>query len=124
MGIIEPSFRFPQNSRRFWPRIEIISVLHQIMAGFVGFTLGGFIGWMELLLAAVTFGIPVSMNVLGWAYENSGAPIPAGATNAVSETRHRWCCCLGNAGGRCSWSSPSTGRQRVIETERAFCLNC
>jgi hypothetical protein len=58
MGIIEPSFHFTQNSQRFWPRIEIINVLHQIMAGFVGFTLGGFISWMELLLAADTLSFP------------------------------------------------------------------
>ena len=55
------------------------------VTGFMGFTFGGFNGWMELSLAADTLGIPVSITVKGWAYDNTGAPIPAGAISAVPE---------------------------------------
>jgi hypothetical protein len=46
--------------------------------GFLGFTFSGFNGWMELELAADTAGRPLSITVLGWAYDNTGAAIAAG----------------------------------------------
>ncbi len=55
------------------------------VTGFMGFTFGGFNGWMELSLLADSIGIPVSMTVKGWAYDNTGAPIAAGNFNAVPE---------------------------------------
>ncbi len=54
------------------------------VSGFLGFQFNGNNGWMELSLAADNVGEPLSLTVLGWAFDNTGAPIRAGFT-AVPE---------------------------------------
>jgi len=57
-------------------------------AGFVGFSMsGGKLGWIKLSLTTDGNGIPSSVTVLGWAYNDVvGDPINAGqTTNAVPE---------------------------------------